>query len=61
MTGAAQFAAVGYVSAGLGWLPILVLTFFLNARHLLYSASLAPRLRQLCPGLVGKSVPECDR
>jgi 4-azaleucine resistance transporter AzlC len=46
-SGAAQFAAVGYVSAGLGWLPILVLTFFLNARHLLYSASLAPRLRKL--------------
>lgn len=43
--GAAQFAAVGYVSAGLPWLPILVLTFFLNARHLLYSASLAPWLR----------------
>lgn len=43
--GAAQFAAVGYVSAGLPWAPIVVLTFFLNARHLLYSASLAPRLR----------------
>jgi 4-azaleucine resistance transporter AzlC len=43
--GAAQFAAVGYVSAGLPWVPIVVLTFFLNARHLLYSASLAPRLR----------------
>lgn len=43
--GAAQFAAVGYVSAGLPWAPIIVLTFFLNARHLLYSASLAPRLR----------------
>jgi predicted branched-subunit amino acid permease len=40
--GAAQFAAVGYVAAGLPWLPIIVLTFFLNARHLLYSASLAP-------------------
>jgi 4-azaleucine resistance transporter AzlC len=45
--GAAQFAAVGYVAAGLPWLPIIVLTFFLNARHLLYSASLAPRLRGL--------------
>jgi 4-azaleucine resistance transporter AzlC len=45
--GAAQFAAVGYVAAGLPWLPIVVLTFFLNARHLLYSASLAPRLRGL--------------
>jgi 4-azaleucine resistance transporter AzlC len=45
--GAAQFAAVGYVAAGLPWLPIIVLTFFLNARHLLYSASLAPRLRDV--------------
>ena len=43
--GAAQFAAVGYVAAGLPWAPILVLTLFLNARHMLYSASLAPRLR----------------
>jgi 4-azaleucine resistance transporter AzlC len=43
--GAAQFAAVGYVAAGLPWAPIVVLTFFLNARHVLYSASLAPRLR----------------
>lgn len=45
--GAAQFAAVGYVSAGLPWAPIVVLTFFLNARHLLYSASLAPLLRHV--------------
>jgi 4-azaleucine resistance transporter AzlC len=45
--GAAQFAAVGYVSAGLPWAPIVVLTLFLNARHLLYSASLAPRLRSV--------------
>jgi 4-azaleucine resistance transporter AzlC len=45
--GAAQFAAVGYVAQGLPWLPIVVLTFFLNARHLLYSASLAPRLRRV--------------
>jgi 4-azaleucine resistance transporter AzlC len=45
--GAAQFAAVGYVAAGLPWAPIVVLTFLLNARHLLYSASLAPRLRSV--------------
>jgi 4-azaleucine resistance transporter AzlC len=45
--GAAQFAAVGYVSAGLPWLPIVVLTLLLNARHLLYSASLAPHLRHV--------------
>jgi 4-azaleucine resistance transporter AzlC len=43
--GAAQFAAVGYVSAGLPWPGVILLTFFLNARHLLYSASLAPQLR----------------
>ncbi len=40
--GAAQFAAVGYVVQGLGWPSILLLTAFLNARHLLYSAALAP-------------------
>jgi 4-azaleucine resistance transporter AzlC len=45
--GAAQFAAVGYVAAGLPWAPIVVLTLVLNARHLLYSASLAPRLREV--------------
>jgi 4-azaleucine resistance transporter AzlC len=45
--GASQFAAVGYVAAGLPWLPIVALTFLLNARHLLYSASLAPRLRRV--------------
>lgn len=43
--GAAQFAAVGYISAGVPWAAIAVLTFFLNARHLLYSAALAPMLR----------------
>lgn len=45
--GASQFAAAGYVAAGLPWAPIVVLTFFLNARHVLYSASLAPRLRNV--------------
>jgi 4-azaleucine resistance transporter AzlC len=45
--GASQFAAAGYVAAGLPWAPIVVLTFFLNARHMLYSASLAPRFREV--------------
>ena len=40
--GAAQFAAVGLIAQGVPWLGILVLTALLNARHLLYSASLAP-------------------
>lgn len=43
--GAAQFAAVGYVAAGLPWVSIVVLTFFLNARHVLYAAALAPLMR----------------
>jgi 4-azaleucine resistance transporter AzlC len=43
--GAAQFAAVGYVASGLPWVGIVVLTFFLNARHLLYAAALAPLMR----------------
>jgi len=40
--GAAQFAAVGYVLGGFSWLGVVLLTAFLNARHVLYSASLAP-------------------
>lgn len=44
--GAAQFAAVGYVAAGLPWPGVVLLTMFLNARHLLYSAALAPWLRE---------------
>ena len=43
--GASQFAAVGYVAGGLPWPGVIVLTALLNARHLLYSASLAPWLR----------------
>lgn len=42
--GAAQFAAIGYVASGLAWPGILLLTALLNARHLLYSAALAPWL-----------------
>ena len=45
--GAAQFAAVGYVAAGLPWPGVILLTGLLNARHLLYSAALAPWLRKV--------------
>jgi predicted branched-subunit amino acid permease len=45
--GAAQFAAVGYLVAGLAWPAIVVLTALLNARHLLYSAALGPWLRPI--------------
>lgn len=40
--GAAQFVAIGYVAGGFSWLAIVGLTAFLNARHLLYAAALAP-------------------
>lgn len=40
--GAAQFAAVGYVAGGFPWLAVVLLTGFLNARHFLYAAALAP-------------------
>ena len=42
--GASQFAAVGYVLGGFSWIGIVVLTAFLNARHFLYGAALAPYL-----------------
>ena len=45
--GASQFAAVGYVVSGLAWPAIVLLTALLNARHLLYSAALAPWLREV--------------
>jgi 4-azaleucine resistance transporter AzlC len=40
--GAAQFAAVGYIAAGVAWPGVVLLTALLNARHILYSASIAP-------------------
>lgn len=40
--GASQFAAVGYVASGFGWIAIVFLTGLLNARHFLYSAAIAP-------------------
>jgi predicted branched-subunit amino acid permease len=43
--GAAQFTVIGYVSSGVSWPVIAGLTFLLNARHVLYSAALAPWFR----------------
>lgn len=43
--GASQFAALGAIAAGMPWAGILIVTALLNARHLLYGASLAPHLR----------------
>ena len=43
--GAAQFTAVGLVARGLGWPAIALFIALLNARHVLYSAALAPWFR----------------
>jgi len=43
--GASQFAAAGMIAGGFAWPAIVVLTALVNARHLLYSAALAPWLR----------------
>jgi predicted branched-subunit amino acid permease len=40
--GGAQFAAVGYVASGVPWPTIVVLTAFINARHVLYATVLRP-------------------
>jgi 4-azaleucine resistance transporter AzlC len=45
--GSAQFIAVGLVAAGTGWPFIVLTTFVVNLRHALYSASLAPYVKQL--------------
>lgn len=42
--GASQFVAVGYVLGGFSWVGIVILTAFINARHFLYGAALAPYL-----------------
>ncbi len=45
--GSAQFIAVGLVATGTPVLIIVLTTFVVNARHILYSATLAPHLKKL--------------
>jgi predicted branched-subunit amino acid permease len=40
--GGSQFAALGYIAAGAPWISTVLLTGFINARHFLYGAALAP-------------------
>ncbi|MHA0038852.1 AzlC family ABC transporter permease [Deinococcus sp. PESE-13] len=47
--GASQFAAAGLFGAHAGGLSIVLTTFLLNARHLLYGLSLARELRLTLP------------
>lgn len=43
--GSSQFVAVSMLATGGGGLPLIISVFFINLRHLLMSASLAPFLR----------------
>jgi len=45
--GSAQFIAVGLVATGTPVLIIVLTTFVVNARHILYAATLAPHLKKL--------------
>ena len=45
--GASQFAVVGLLASGVAWPSIALLVWLLNARHLLYSASIAPHTARL--------------
>ncbi|MDZ7582687.1 MAG: AzlC family ABC transporter permease [Deltaproteobacteria bacterium] len=50
--GSAQFIAMGLVGAGTAWPLIVLATFVVNFRHLLYTAALLPYLKHL-PGRGG--------
>lgn len=45
--GSSQFIATGLLAAGTEMVVIIVTTFVVNARHVLYSATLAPYVRRL--------------
>ena len=45
--GSSQFIAVGLIAAKTSWLLIVLTTFVVNLRHLLYAVSLLPYVKQL--------------
>lgn len=45
--GSSQFIAVGLMATGTGWLLIVLTTFIVNLRHLLYAVSLLPYVQSL--------------
>ncbi len=45
--GSAQFIALGLIAAGTAWPMIVVTTFVINLRHLLYAATLIPYVSKL--------------
>lgn len=55
--GSGQFIAAGMIAAASPILSIIVTIFFVNARHLLLSAALAPYFKGLSSGKASSSVP----
>ena len=49
-SGGAQFAALAYIAAGAPWAAVVLLTAFINSRHLLYGAAMAPYLAKTSLG-----------
>ncbi len=47
--GSAQFSAAGLFAVQAGWLALVLTTFVINVRHLLYSLTLSQRLRLSWP------------
>ncbi|WP_281649035.1 AzlC family ABC transporter permease [Parendozoicomonas sp. Alg238-R29] len=45
--GSAQFIAVSMMATGVAWPAILLTTFFVNLRHMLYAATLVPHVRSM--------------
>ena len=47
--GASQFVCVSLVAAGAAWPMIVLTTFVINLRHMLYGAAMVPFYRNLTP------------
>jgi len=59
--GASEFAAVGLVAVGAPWASIVLVVWLLNARHLLYAASIAPHAACTCARSLTSMVKHASR
>ena len=59
--GSAQFIAVSLLAAGEPAVTVIVTTFIVNLRHLLYSSAIAPRLERMSRGQAGLGCGRTDR
>ncbi len=47
--GSAQFIAIGMLAAGTTWPVVVLTTFVVNLRHILYATTLVPHVKRLSP------------